>query len=73
MHHSQQLGYMTCLSPSKPGRAHNAVVEFASEGSPNCPRGGLNALGWAIVVLDLLFALAYGYFLFVKPVAAVGK
>jgi hypothetical protein len=35
--------------------------------------GMLNALGWSIVVLDLLFVLAYGYFLFVKPVVAEGK
>lgn len=35
--------------------------------------GLLNALGWSVVVLDLLFALAYGYFLFVKPVAAGAK
>lgn len=28
--------------------------------------GMLNVLGWSLVVLDLLFASAYGYFLFVK-------
>jgi len=35
--------------------------------------GLLNVLGWSIVVLDLLFALAYAYFLFVRRVVGAEK
>jgi apolipoprotein N-acyltransferase len=28
--------------------------------------GAVNALGWSTVIIELLFALAYGYFAFVK-------
>jgi hypothetical protein len=31
--------------------------------------GGINALGWSTVAIYLLFALGFGYFRFIKPIA----